>query len=62
MWDILTKLLFVIRRDSPATSELIFRVIVKNSEDKPSLVSLKSVAGPDDEGKLCLTVMRPDED
>jgi hypothetical protein len=29
---------------------------------KPTLVTLKAVAGPDDDGQPCLTLMLPEED
>jgi hypothetical protein len=43
---------------------LAFALHVRNDnrERSPPLVRLKAVAGPDDQGEPCLTVMLPDED
>jgi len=48
------------QRDS---SCVLFRLyVVPNNGGKQRLVQLKCVAGPDDEGDVCLTIMLPDQD
>lgn len=36
--------------------------VVPNSGGNPEMAKLKCVAGPDDEGEVCLTIMLPDQD
>jgi hypothetical protein len=45
-------------------SEIRFQLHVRNDNRRgePPLVTLKAVCGPDDGGRPCLTIMRPDED
>jgi hypothetical protein len=37
-------------------------LVVPNEGGNAKLVELKCVAGPDDEGDLCLTIMLPEQD
>jgi hypothetical protein len=63
LWDVLTMLRAAIRMSGEAGNELAFRLFVKNRPDAdPELVELKSVCGPDDDGRPCVTVMTPAED
>ena len=39
-----------------------FEFYVQNDDGGPQRVTLKSVAGPDDDGNPCVTIMLPDED
>jgi hypothetical protein len=61
LWDILILLLVTIRRTIDEPTLLRFQVHVHTSKATTELVTLKAHAGPDDEGKPCLTIMRPEE-
>jgi hypothetical protein len=63
LWDILQVMRHAVRKNgSEPTTELFFDVLVVRDRTKPTLTKLKVVAGPDDDGRPCLTVMFPDED
>jgi hypothetical protein len=63
LWDVLWILKQAIarRHDKPRT-EILFDVLVVRDRIRPTLTKLKAVAGPDDHGAPCLTIMFPDED
>ena len=63
LWDVLWMLRLAIGR-SDGGPDVPFAVHVRNDnrERTPPLVRLKAVAGSDDDGAPCLTVMVPDED
>jgi len=58
--DILNMLRFAAAK-SKGESEILFKLYVRNGRSK-SLVTLKSVCGPNDDASPCITVMMPDED
>lgn len=63
LWDVLMTLRFAVKGASGGERELPFRLLVQTRPDeRPELVELKVVGGPDDDGEPCLTVMMPDED
>jgi hypothetical protein len=63
LWDILQVMRHAVRKNgSEPTTGLFFDVLVVRDRIKPRLTKLKVVAGPDDDGRPCLTVMFPDED
>jgi hypothetical protein len=63
LWDILQTLKATIqgRRQRPAT-EIFFDVLVVTDRIQPTTTKLKAIAGPDDYGRPCITIMYPDED
>jgi hypothetical protein len=63
LWDVLWMLKQAVsrRRGQPLT-EILFDVLVVRDRITPTLTKLKAVAGPDDDGAPCLTIMFPDED
>ena len=62
LWDVLTVLRYAIK-NSKADCFLRFTVLVLMSPDTaPVPIELVSVAGPDDDGSPCITIMLPDED
>jgi hypothetical protein len=64
LWDVLWMLRHGIVRSNAAdaSDRIQFCLYVKESEDRPRLVTLWSVCGPGDEGEPVITVMLPDED
>lgn len=61
-WDVISMLRFAIRKQAEA-STLLFRLyVVPSNGGNAELVELKCVAGPDDAGEVCLTIMLPDQD
>jgi hypothetical protein len=61
-WDILWMLRLAMQRQLD-DSYVMFRLnVVPNRGGNPEMVELKCVAGPDDEGNVCLTIMLPDQD
>lgn len=61
LWDVLSLCRVAICRSrSPRTVEH-FALTVRNGP-QTTLVTLKAVCGPDDEGSPCLTIMLPEED
>jgi uncharacterized protein DUF6573 len=63
LWDILQTMKNAVRRiGEQTTPELFFDVLVVRDRIQPTLTKLKVVAGPDDYGRPCLTIMFPDED
>ena len=61
-WDILTMWKHAVKTSKHDGTELNFQFLCVVDRQQPSLVRLKSVAGPDDDGKPCLTFMLPEED
>jgi hypothetical protein len=63
LWDVHFMLRLAIGR-SAGGRVVPFAVHVRNDnkEQTPPLVRLKAVAGPDDDGAPCITVMLPEED
>jgi hypothetical protein len=49
------------RSDGSRVAPFALHVRNDNRARTPPLVRLKAVAGPDDDGKPCLTVLLPDE-
>jgi uncharacterized protein DUF6573 len=63
LWDILQTMKNAMRRTgNTLTTELFFDVLVVRDRIQPTLTKLKVVAGPDDYGRPCLTIMFPEED
>ena len=71
LWDVLWMLKCAIHKTPANTDTLQFSLRVvpnvpenyaKNNPPRPTLVQLKSVCGPDDDGEPCLTIMLPEED
>lgn len=61
-WDIIWMLQATMQHQKDV-AEVLFRFgVVPNSGGNPEMVELKCVAGPDDDGELCLTIMLPDQD
>ena len=63
LWDIVWMLRLAVGR-SDGGPEVHFDVHVRNSNRRgtPSLVQLKALCGPDDDGSPCITIMLPEED
>lgn len=62
LWDVLTVLRHAIQNSKDDTF-LRFQVLFQMAPGSaPVLVELVSVAGPDDEGNPCVTVMMPEDD
>lgn len=62
LWDVLSVLRFAIKASSPSSNELRFSVFFLQSPGSlPVPVDLLSVAGPDDDGSPCLTIMLPED-
>ena len=63
LWDILF-MLRLAARGSDVGNVILFRLHVRNDnrDRTPSLVELKAVCGPNDDGSPCITVMLPRED
>jgi hypothetical protein len=62
-WDIVWMLHAAIRGQRDDSSCIFFQLyVVPNEGGNARLVKLKCVAGPDDEGDLCLTIMLPEQD
>lgn len=63
LWDLLTVLRYAIVRNPFSQDELRYRLhVVTRAGADPELVEVKAVCGPDDDGRLCVTLMMPDED
>lgn len=62
LWDILWMLRHAIVHGNGSGSVIYFQVIINNGDPATTLVKLKAVRGPDDEGKPCVTIMLPNED
>jgi hypothetical protein len=62
LWDILWMLITAIRRETNKGRVLVFHVMVRNELNRSTVVALKAISGPDDDGEPCLTVMLPEED
>lgn len=62
LWDILVMLITAIRLETHKGRALLFQVMVRNEPRRTTVVALKAISGPDDDGEPCLTVMLPDED
>jgi hypothetical protein len=61
-WDVVSVLGWAMRRHQEDSCVLFRLHVVPNHGGQARLVELKCVAGPDDEGKICLTIMMPDQD
>ena len=61
LWDVLWMLRYAIL-SGPRGNPIQFEFYVQNDDSGPQRVTLKSVAGPDDDGNPCVTIMLPDED
>ncbi len=64
LWVVLFTLFRVIRsgRESGAKLRYLMHVRDDNLDGEPSLVELKALCGPNDDGTPCVTVMLPEED
>lgn len=60
LWDVLNCCRVAALGSRSSSSELAFEVLVQYERQRK--VSLKSVCGPDDDGRPCVTIMLPDED
>jgi hypothetical protein len=61
LWDIL--FMFTTQaRQARKASEILFQLYARNDNQRPRLVTLKAVCGPDDAGKPCVTIMTPAQD
>ena len=61
LWDILWMFRVAATSANSSQTELRFK-LYHQSKGKMKLITLKAVAGPDDEGNPCITIMMPDED
>jgi hypothetical protein len=61
LWDVLVVLHFAIRKGAEG-SEVQFKVSFLCREGEQREITLKSICGPDDDGRPCITIMAPDED
>lgn len=61
-WDIVWMLRLAMLRQRDSSCVLFRLYVVPNGGGKQRLVQLKCVAGPDDEGDVCLTIMFPGQD
>ncbi len=61
LWDILWMLRFAILA-GPRGNPILFEFLVRNDNNGPQRVTLKSHAGPGDHGEPVITIMLPDED
>ena len=61
LWDILWMFSVAATNANSSQTELRFK-LYHQSKGKMKLITLKAVAGPDDEGNPCITIMMPDED
>ncbi len=61
-WDIIWMLRSAMGRQHQDSCLLFQLYVVSNDGGNADLVELKCVAGPDDDGRLCLTIMFPDQD
>jgi hypothetical protein len=62
VWDVLHFLWVAILKNPDNSSELLFKATRPSDSEGEGFMTLKSVIGPDDDGKPCLTVMLPNED
>ena len=60
LWDILWMCGCAARKNQD--SVMLFRFYVRNDKRLATLVTLKAVCGPDDDGSPCITIMKTDED
>jgi hypothetical protein len=61
-WDIVWMLRLHMLRERNSSCVLFRLHVVPNSGGRARQVQLKCVAGPDDDGNVCLTIMLPDQD
>lgn len=65
LWDVVSMLVWAIRRSAPRADRLSFQLYVRNSNDeKPALVTLDAVCGAldFDDPQPAFTIMLPGED
>lgn len=62
LWDILWMCRAEVQRCMDRRDELLFELLVRNDDERPRPVVLKSVASAGDDGELVITVMLPEED
>ena len=62
LWDVLYMLRHAIRTAPAPTDCLEYEVRIVVKRTQPSLVRLKAIMGPDDDGSPCITVMYPHQD
>ena len=60
-WDVLNMLRWAVNTAPRGTDTLFFKVKVWNGRHH-TVVKLKAVCGPSDDGSPCITIMFPDED
>lgn len=61
LWDVLWMFRWA-AVGSPDASEIVFSLHVVTDSPTPSLVQLKAICGPGDEGEPVITIMLPEED
>lgn len=61
LWDILNMFRFAAKQ-SPGGGALFFKVLVRNDNFAPALVTLKALCGPGDTPEPVLTILLPNED
>jgi len=62
LWDVLWMLRCAIDGHTGGTDTILFELRVVTTRVRPSLVRLKAVIGPGDEGEPVLTIMLPEQD
>jgi hypothetical protein len=62
MWELLTTLRYSIWKQAHHQDTILFEVNLDTGRDQETAIRLKAVTGPDDKGKPCITIMRPEED
>ncbi|HEY6249609.1 MAG TPA: DUF6573 family protein [Candidatus Angelobacter sp.] len=61
-WDIVWMLRLAMQGQRDKSCVFFDLHVLPNSGGNPEMARLKCVAGPDDEGEVCLTIMLPDQD
>lgn len=62
LWDVLWTLRLAIHHCPRNTDHLQYELLVLRDGQTTSLVTLKALCGPDDDGSPCLTILLPEED
>jgi hypothetical protein len=61
LWDLLNMFRFAAKQSS-GSGELLFKVLVRNDNFAPALVTLKAICGPGDTPEPVVTILLPNED
>jgi hypothetical protein len=61
-WDVCWMLRWAMANAAPHVDDLQFRVLVVRDQIEPTLVTLRAICGPGDDGEPVITVCIPEED